>query len=885
MLKSDTIQKAINDGKSAAEGIKDLLKDIEKDLRIAHLSEPTGFKICKSYTESIDAVIRTLFNSGAGKFSRPEDICLVAIGGYGRAELNIRSDIDMMLLYKKSITPEIEEFTQQMLYVLWDTGLDLGFSIRSVDECISLAKSDLKTMTSLLDLRHLAGDIELCNCLEKDLSKTLSSRKRSEAFIREKLEESRLRHLRYGESVFILEPNVKEGEGGLRDFHTANWVVKTKNAARDANIDEFISVDEKNLLMNSLDFLLWVRNELHFEAGRKVDQLTFDHQERLADILNFKNTEHTLAVEEFMQKYYRSAANINHYSGLIISRCVERDEKKGFWPKRLESLDRVFEASGDVLKVKDPAGFASDPAAPVRAFHHMQALGLKMDQAARDMILSSGAKDILSSADSTAGFLKILNNDNIYQTLSEMHRLKVLGSIIPEFNEITCKVQHDIYHIYTVDVHTLFAVREIERLRREYKTEFPVHATMFKELPSQAVLILAVLLHDIGKGRGKGHAERGAAMTEAICGRLGLSEDDAEDVKFLVKNHLILADTAQYRDMHDERLVINFAKKVGGMERLKLLYLLTFADVRAVGPEVWTKWKDALFQELFFKAMTVLERGSFELEDAGKKLSRLREHLVTLLKPSRIDTAAIDDYFALLPQRYFLSTSPDSIAEHMNILKRLHNAPYVMVSRQNAERHYTEIIVCTHDIHGLFSIIAGVMAANSVDILGAQINTLRNGIILDVLQVVTQTGELLTDEARLKKIEENLSDCITGKVMIGALAGKRKPSILDSKPKPRVRTSVQVDNEVSDSCTVIDIHAQNRIGLLYDITSTLTMLGLYIYIAKISTKGDAAADIFYVKDIFGQKIYYKERLKDIEESLKNAVLGIKTGEGAPGPRK
>lgn len=878
MLKPDTLQKSLSQGNSAAGLIKDRLKDIEKNLRLAHLSEPAGFKICKSYTQSVDVIISSLFSVKTTEFKCPDGLCLAAIGGYGRAELNIRSDIDMMLLYTKKITREIEEFTQQFLYILWDTGLDLGFSIRSIDECIGLAKEDLKTMTALLDHRLLAGDPALYSRLAEDISKTLSSQKRAEKFISEKLEESRLRHLKYGESVFILEPNVKEGEGGLRDFHTAMWIEKAKNAG--AASDGLLEPDETGLLTESLDFLLWVRNELHFETGRKVDQLAFDHQERLADVLNFKNSEHSLAVEEFMQKYYRCAANINHYSELAISRCLEKNARKGLWPRRTEPIDEVFEASGDLLKVKDPARFSIDAGAQMRAFLYMQTRGLKMDQAARDMILHSDIDGLFTSADCASLFLKILDGTNVYQTLFEMHRLKVLGRIIPEFNEITCKVQHDIYHIYTVDVHTLFAVREIERLKHEHKSEFPVHATMLEEMPNQAVLMLSVLLHDIGKGRGKGHAAKGAAMTEEICGRLGLSEDDAETVKFLVKNHLILADTAQYRDLHDEKLLIDFAKKVGDHERLNMLYLLTFADVRAVGPEVWNKWKDALFQELFFKCITVLERGGFDLEEADKKIKRIRGHIIKLLTPRGIDKAAIEGYFGLLPQRYFLSTNPDAIAEHINIFKRFHNAPYIMTARQDNARHYTEIIVCTHDVHGLFSTIAGVMAANSVDILGAQINTLKNGVILDVLQVVTQTGALLTDESKLKKIEENLSDCITGKIKIGSLVGKRRPSILDNKPKPRVRTSVQIDNEVSDACTVIDIHAQNRIGLLYDITSTLTMLGLYIYIAKISTKGDEAADIFYVKDIFGQKIYYNERLKEIEERLKNAVLGVKTEEAA-----
>ena len=284
---------------------------------------------------------------------------------------------------------------------------------------------------------------------------------------------------------------------------------------------------------------------------------------------------------------------------------------------------------------------------------------------------------------------------------------------------------------------------------------------------------------------------------------------------------------------------------------MNLLYLLTFADVRAVGPDVWNQWKGALFQELYFQAVTVLERGTFEPEESREKLVRIRQRVEEALRPEGVGRAAVEGYFDLLPARYFLSTSPDFIAEHIKTVREFGNNPYVMKVRQDTFREYTEF----------------VMAANGINILGAQINTMKNGVALDILQVTSPYGEFITDEAKLRKIESDVSDVITGRVKVETLVRKRKPSILDSKARPKVRTTVQIDNEVSEAYTVLDIHTQNRIGLLYDITSTLSKLGLYIFIAKISTKGDEAADIFYVKDIFGQKIYYNERLNEIADTI------------------
>lgn len=865
--------------------VKDYLKNGVQSLKLKHLGAASGYDVVKGYTALIDHLIKTLFETmeadeGKGQRAKGkgEETAIVAVGGYGRGELNIRSDIDLMLLYSGKISPYIEKLTQRILYVLWDTGLDVGFSIRSIKECIKLVEDDIKTKTAALDARFIAGERSIFDDMTRRLSKEVFREKAIDSFIKEKLEEERIRHIKYGGSIYILEPNVKEGEGGLRDIHTALWIAKVQH-----NIEGMDILADKGLLIPdavvrlkaSIDFLWRVRNELHFECKKKMDQLTFDHQERMAKPFGFEDTKDSLAVEKFMHQYYQHASNISYFSSLIISRCLHGTISS--LPKRYVTekiIDSNFKICNGTLTLSNERVFEDSPKDIMRTFEYCQKFNIEMDNFTKESIIKNRSMvddNFRTSIDVGNSFLNILKSGKAFEILQEMHKLRLLERYIPEFGDITCRVQHDMYHIYTVDIHSLFAVRELERLRSaEYKKEFFLLATIMEEVKKPELLVISVLLHDIGKSMGKGHAEKGADLISKICLRIGISHEDIATIKFLVKNHLILADTAQYRDLHDERLIIDFAKTVGDTERLNLLYLLTFSDVRAVGPEVWNQWKATLFQELYFKALTVIERGTFEVEEAKEKIPEIMKDVAKLLE-KEIASQLVEDYFQLLPDRYFLSNSVDIIAEHVRLVQQLSGHPYVMRVKQNIERQYTEVLVCTLDVHGLFSRITGVMAANNINILGAQINTLKNGIVLDILQVNSIMGDLITDEKKWANTEKDLSDVLTGRTPVERLVTKRGASILDKKAKPKVRTQVEIDNEVSDTFMVIDIHTQDRIGLLYTITSTLSKLGLYIHIAKITTKGEAALDIFYVKDIFGQKIYYKERLKEIRKTIFSAL--------------
>ncbi|HJV34141.1 HD domain-containing protein, partial [Geomonas sp.] len=381
----------------------------------------------------------------------------------------------------------------------------------------------------------------------------------------------------------------------------------------------------------------------------------------------------------------------------------------------------------------------------------------------------------------------------------------------------------------------------------------------------------AVLLHDVGKGSGGGHAEVGAELSRTVARRMGLSKEDGDRLQFLVRQHLLMAHIAQRRDLHDERMIIQFARQMEKSENLKMLYLLTYADIKAVGPEVWTEWKALLLQELYEKAFAVLERGDFKLEAAGDRVKRVKRAVFDLLA-DEYPHQKIKDELQALTTRHLLSYKPDIIASHLKTLISLSDTLVILKYDHEAGKGYTNCTVCTYDIPGLFSMITGVMAANGMNILGAQIHTNTNEKVLDILQVNSPQGFVITDENRWARLQSDLRDVLSGKVRVGSLVAKRyRPSILTEKAKPTVPARVEIDNEVSSDYTVIDIYAHDKVGLLYSITSTLTRLGLYIGVSKISTKVDQVADTFYVKDIFGQKIADPLKLEEIRAELLGAI--------------
>ena len=866
-------------------GCKNFLGYYRDEIRKLHDAGASGSDVTHLLCDMMDELNNKLFHSiiydlGGGD-TMMEHIVLVAVGGYGRGELNPYSDIDIMFLHDGSLpTATVENIAQKLLYFLWDMRLDVGYSVRMVTDCVEMAASDGTVKTALMDARYLSGSRPLFGVLHKTIFTQILT-KSSDAFIKEKIADMKSRRGKYGSTVYLLEPNLKEGEGGLRDLQTAMWVARVKfkfSDLRELIIKGVLNDEELETYYAALDYLWHIRNELHYFNGRKNDQLTFDAQVHLAHFMGYQDSGRVLAVEDFMRDYYRQANKIEHFTSSMVSRCVWRDEGAlkilGYFVRRPVG-DGCFVLKGE-LTLPDESVIEKNPAVLMRLFELAQKHGVSFNVRLKGAIrknLTLINDKFRRNREVNQSFMNILRAPkNVADTLRLMHHLEFLNRYIPELEHIYCKVQHDLYHIYTVDIHTLFVVEQSEKmLKGELKDSVPFPCAVAGQIGKPELLLLASLFHDIGKGEGGGHAEKGAAMIPTIARRMGLSREDSDRLEFLVRQHLLFAHISQRRDLNDEKMIAQFARQMENSENLKMLYLLTVADVRAVGSDVWTNWKAALFQELYDKAFSILDRGEFRQEARSERVTSVIRKVSELLEYD-VTADIVREELKAMPVRLLLSNPPQLIAEHARMLIGQEKGGILMRVTHQPESGYSELTVCAQDMPGLFSRITGVMAANGVNILGAQINTSKNGKVLDILQVNSPQGALITDELRWQKIQNDMRKVIAGEVKVSELVAKRqRPTLLTSRPAPRFATRVDIDNEVSEEYTVMDIYTHDKVGLLYLITSTLTEMGLYIGVSKISTKVDQVADVFYVRDIFGHKITAEEKLSDICNKLIAAI--------------
>jgi [protein-PII] uridylyltransferase len=863
---------------------KHFLNHYREEIKSEHRAGAGGERVVEAITAMTDKMVGKLFHCITGDLAyvgkARERLVLVAIGGYGRGELNPYSDIDLMFLYKGRDSQHVENIAQKLLYFLWDMRLDVGYSVRTLNDCAEMANADSTVKTALMDSRFLIGS----RTLFKDFQEMMLTQilaKGSDSFIEQKVNEMETRREKYGSTVYTLEPNIKEGEGALRDLHTALWIAKVKyklTAPHDLIIKGILTEEELSVYFSSLSFLWRIRNELHYLSGRKNDQLTFDAQTRVADFLGYVNRGKVLAVEEFMRDYYLHANKVKNFSAMLISKCTWREERAlkilGYLIRRPVG-DGFYIIKGELV-IPDETVVEKDPSRLMKIFEYAQKHGVTLHMKTKLLIrnnLDQINDRFRRNREVNASFFNILRSaKGLGETLQLMHSLEFLNRFIPEFEKLYCKVQHDIYHIYTVDIHSLFAVDEIARLwRGEHDADLPLLTQLANEVDKRELLVLAVLLHDMGKGEGGGHADKGAAMVPTITRRMGLSKEDSERLEFLVQNHLLFAHIAQRRDLHDEKMIIQFSRQMGKSENLKMLYLLTYADIKAVGPDVWTEWKALLLQELYEKTFEVLERGDFRFEARSERVKKVRRKVIEILG-NEFPPELVKEELKAMTTRHLLENTPSILAEHVRIMLILGENTMITRIVHETERGYTNYIICTLDVSGLFSKITGVMAANGMNILGAQIHTSTNGKVLDVLQVNAPQGFVITDESRWKRLEDDMRQVLEGKVRVRTLVEKRhRPTLLTEKPKPRFPTRVEIDNEVAADYTVIDIYTHDKVGLLYQITSTLTELGLYIGVSKISTKVDQVADVFYVKDIFGHKVLNEKRLDEIRSRLVKAI--------------
>ena len=851
-------------------------------LKAAHLGGASGQQSVQAYAAFMDGFLSTIFRLAVEDAKKegavPGPIVLVALGGYGRGELGPLSDLDLMVIYDGEMGPFVQRVTQGLLYTLWDLGLTVGHSVRSLPDCVAMARTDFVSRTSMQEARYVVGDRRLFQRFRRVLAENVY-RKDFGQFLETALTERDQRYRKFGGSPYMGEPNVKESAGGLRDLHTAMWLASTKFGARtlrDLLEKGLITQREERLTDAALTFLWRVRNELHFLSlsGHKNDVLSRDVQPQIAKRFGYESDEQSLDVEKFMRDYYLHARVIHRVSSRMIARCQETLSRRGTVLRRLRQ-----EALADGLFVMDerihlvhPDGrdFRAEPARLMKAFWHSHRLGFELGvdvERAVEEALDLVDDGFRRSPEARELFLDICRNwGRVAQTLRRMHEVGFLGRYLPEWDALTCLVQYDVYHKFTADQHSLIAVENLETLAPGASASSEGIAQVLNEVQRPDLLMLGMLLHDIGKGKGHGHVAKGIPLAEELTARIGLEGEAAGAVVFLVAQHVALSHIAQRRDVNDPKTVEALAALCGTPERLRKLYLLTFADMRAVGPGVMTGWQAQILWELYGAALQRLTGGRPEkltLQDVAQRvLAELRD---AGLK------RAVPGHLAMTAERYLSTTPPARIAAHMRLIERLDDEPVATELFHHRDLGSSDLVIVTRDMPGLFSLIAGSLAANGINILSAQIHTRADGVAIDTFQVNDPFGEAVTEEARWRRTLQSLRRVLLGEQTVDELLAARRGSRPGDEPVPGP-AKVSVDNHLSDTHTVVEVKCPDRVGLLYLITRTLAGFDLSIASARIATDIDHAFDAFYVVGRHGRRIEDPDEMARVRAALEDALL-------------
>ena len=862
--------------------VPDLLAEQRHAIQQRLLAGASGDEVVTATTDLVDGVIvgryRTAARAGGEALTTTgfQHCCLVAIGGYGRRELAPHSDIDLMFLYHPDAAKVIPELVKQVLHPLWDSGFQVGHSVRTIQDCVDLGLADLTVRTSMMEARFLAGSPELFQQFHARYVRKVVSRG-FDAYLEQKVAERQREYHKFGETVYLLEPNVKKSKGGLRDLHLLQWIGSARFHAptiRELSDRGILSQADYRAIKEAREFLLRVRSFLHLRGGMAQEILTFDEQVWLAGHLGFTDRPHLLAVEQFMQQYYR------HTMGLhaALMRFVERCRRRSLWQRVSRWLpspriEQYFVVDGEALTV--PFELRSQvlgrPALLLTLFDLARSRKLNIDPSLLEDIhrhAETLSVEQFHAPETGRTFLSILAGPGTARTLEAMHRAHLLEKLVPAFSRVRGLMQFNQYHKYTVDEHSLLAVAKAEAL-----AEHPgVLGEVYREIKRKDLLHLALLLHDLGKGHEEDHSEVGKRLAEETAARLGFDERDSRTLVMLVHRHLLMAHTAFRRDPYDEKVLLPFAREVGTPEVLRKLLALTAADIAAVGPDVLTKWKESLLIELYLRAMQEVS-GERETVDEPQRLGRIAADVASRQGPDQnlsMDQAWIRSELEQFPLRYVYGTSPRRIAAHLGAMRRLHEGGVVVETDFNASLGTCEYAVIAHNdlIPGLFSKIAGVMASGGLQILDAQIVTRKDGVVVDTFQVADPDYQGAPPVERCESIGRTITEVLSGRQSIDTVMRRgARLNMGRSLPAHRQPAEVRIDNETSDRFTILDVFADDRQGLLYIITNAIFQLGLSVHASRISTRLDQVADVFYVTGMDGKKIEEAGRLESIRASI------------------
>jgi [protein-PII] uridylyltransferase len=883
-------------------------------LKMLHRGGGSGQEVCRCRAAVLDELLRHLMDAihrEAGlEFQRlAPSLSLVATGGYGRGELNPYSDLDFMLLHtgemagtagRKCLTAVID----LLVPMLWDVQLKPGHAVRTVTDCVEIANKDMQSKTSLIEARPIWGNFELFRLFQATLLKKCVDGYEDE-YVAARIEDQAARRAKYGNSATMQEPNIKNGCGGLRDYQNLLWMAFFKYRTRttaDLAKQDLISPAEARLLDRAYDFLLRARNELHYTLNRPVDTLTKSVQPAVARSLGYAERSPSRRIEQFLSDYYHHSRHI-----YLTTRTVEQRLALLPQPSRLPSIRALIRQRLDQMKQQmldgfkllngeihaaTPRVFREQPARLMRVFLYAQQRGLKLHPDLVQLIrreLRLVDRAFLHDPHVRETFLELLNQrGSVAPILRLMHEVGFLGKYVPEFGRLTALVQHEFYHQYTTDEHTLVCLEKLDQVREATDPPFCHYAEVFRNLERPFVAYLALLLHDSGKAHpGAGHTHASAQLAGKAARRLHLDAPAAASLQLVIENHLVMVQVSQRRDLDDPEVVRDFAALIENTENLALLTLHTFADSMGTSDLFWNGFKDTLLLTLYEKTRQVLTGGA-EFQEAEEKLRAGLHTPVERLVPAAVRPDEIQAHFDSLPLRYFKANTAREIADDLALahqFMRLHLAEEnkafaTAVEWQNeADRGYTRVKIGAWDRPGLFWRIAGCFAATGLNILGAQVFSRADGIALDTFFVVDAlSGTFAKREAR-EEFEKLLPKVLgLQPVDLPALIARKRPlrSLYQPHEGERLPTRIEFDNRTSAQRTVIEIETEDRLGLLFGIAQVLAELGLDISVAKIVTEKGAAIDSFYVREPDGQKVLQAERQRRIEERLRSAMEGIGT---------
>jgi [protein-PII] uridylyltransferase len=883
---------------------------------LLHRAGAGGREICAGRAAMLDALLRHLWASAKSSLSAQAQkefppLALVAIGGYGRAELNPHSDIDFMFLHDGQIAankplPYLSRLIDGVLYPLWDIGLKVGHSVRSIDDCVKIANTDMQSKTSLIEARLIAGD----EALFKKFQKTLVAKcvdDFEDKYIALRLEDQSVRRAKYGNSACMQEPNLKNGCGGLRDFQNLLWMAFFKyrtRSPRELEQREFVSEAERKQLEAAYDFLLRARTELHYHANRPLDALGKNLQPAVASGLGYRDRSPSRRIEEFMRDLYTHMRNI-----FLITRTLEqrmallpaapsRLSLRAWLPKRaatVEPVDGFLFVGGEICAASKRI-FRDQPRRLMRVFLQAQQRGLKLHPDLAQLIrgeLSLVDRDFLNDEHVRETFQTILaRRGEVAPVLRAMHEVNLLGKYVPEFGRLTCLVQHEFYHQYAADEHTLACLEHLDRVWDAKDEPYAHYAPLFQGLERPGLLYLALLLHDVGKSEihKKGdHPRVSADMAMRAAKRLKMEASAARLLRVIIENHLLMASVSQRRDLDDPAVIRHFAEQMQTTEALNLLTLLTFADSQGTSDKLWNGFKDSLLWQLHSRATTLLTGGT-EFVRAGEKQRGMLLDEVRKLAPRHIAAEEVDAHFAKMTARYFQIHPAKEILADLELVHCFMRRLILEDDRalspvtswlDEPDRGYNVVKICTWDRAGLFSKIAGSLSAAGLNILGARIFTRTDGIALDTFFVNDgRTGNLATPE-QYDKFAVLLEKVLIGEgVDLPALIARQLPvrPVYEAYAGERMTTQINFDNEASETRTLIEIQTEDRLGLLYAISQTFSELALNIARARIVTERGAAIDSFYVCETGGGKVVSAERQRQIEHGLRQAIHRLELAE-------